>query len=231
MNISKNNKDLKPLDGQEKINIPRNTKIVVIKKEQGGGNSTGPYYKNSPIYMNIQFKDENGNVRKFQLNYAYRYLFLNGWINMVGQRWSVEQAEEFVNKKCKADSQTNYCLWVNPYNKIAFLFKGSKGNWKVKRIMDAANGRWQWNPSVSSSADTSYGLSSAKNKNGQLKINSKNGVYWDGLYYAIDYSGGNCLHSGSPLSYNSTHGCIAFNSDDAKYLYENIPIGTKVILY
>ena len=231
MNISKNNKDLKSLDGQETIDIPKDTNIVVIKKEQIGGNTTGPGHANDPIFMNIQFKDQDGNVRKFQLNYAYKYLFLKGWIIMLGQRWSVSQAEEFVNKTCEADSQTNYCLWANPFNRVAFLFKGSKGNWRVIRIMDAGNGYWQWNPSSSSSADTSYPLSNAKNKNGQQKMNSKNGVVEDGLYYVIDYAGGNCLHAGSPLDYNVTHGCISLNSDDAKYLYENIPVGTKVILY
>ena len=46
-------------------------------------------------------------------------------------------------------------------------------------------------------------------------------IYYQGTWDVLDAS----------MGYNASHGCVRLNTDNALWIYENIPYGTKVVSY
>lgn len=52
--------------------------------------------------------------------------------------------------------------------------------------------------------------------------------------YQLDMGGGYLLHGtprGESIGTASTHGCVRLRDEDIEWLYENVPVGTKVYIY
>jgi hypothetical protein len=127
-------------------------------------------------------------------------------------------------------SNTAYLIWVSIAYQRANIFTGSAGNWKLDRTFivgtgapgkDTPTGRWTiigklsggWSTStytvkpVVNFIDSSYGFHSR--------------LYYPGTTEIEDAS------IGFPVS----HGCVRMYTDDVAWFYDNIPIGSTVIVY
>ena len=131
-------------------------------------------------------------------------------------------AEAWINER-KTASETEWLFWCNKYGQRVYIFKGSKGKWKLHKTFKCGTG----NIDYSDGADQGVGFG--------WKIWDKSKEF-QGVraiqYYNMHYSSpwGNSIHygiAGKP----STHGCIALARTNAIWCFENLPINTRVIVF
>ena len=142
------------------------------------------------------------------------------------KKYSTEVKTAFVNYKGYS-SKTKYLIWISHYTQQVSIFQGSKGKWKMIRTFICATG-------------------TAKNHSprGVFKITYKEkGWFYTSTkeLYVTHYKGRNSFHT-RPLWNNgsvqnptigkpASHGCIRCYNQDAKYIYDKMPIGTTVVSY
>ena len=142
------------------------------------------------------------------------------------KKYSTEVKTAFVNYKGYS-SKTKYLIWISHYTQQVSIFQGSKGKWKMIRTFTCATG-------------------TAKNHSprGVFKITYKErGWFYTSTkeLYVTHYKGRNSFHT-RPLWNNgsvqnptigkpASHGCIRCYNQDAKYIYDKMPIGTTVVSY
>ncbi len=137
-------------------------------------------------------------------------------------------AVSMLNKAQGYSSSTNWMLLVDSTTNRVGVFQGSRGNWVMKYYWKAGTGAW--------------GTPTVK---GEFTVQSKGLSFGDGftcwywtqfygnyLFHSVLYSTGsmtNIVDSG--LGSNVSHGCVRLDIENAKWIYDNIPYGTKVVSY
>lgn len=145
--------------------------------------------------------------------------------------YSTAVKEYWVNHVKKASSSTGYLIWASLYTQRVNIFTGSAGNWKLVRSYPCSSGL---NISNTPPEDKTI-----QNKVAKWYFTS------DGYY--VDHvtnldARGRAFHSrpksltdGSvtdyAMGYPSSHGCMRMMDDGVQYIYNNCPVGTKVVLY
>ena len=124
-------------------------------------------------------------------------------------------------------SNTRYLILVDRNACKVGIFCGSRNNWNLIHFWDCAPGKPS-TPTVT----------------GQFTVGSK-GHYFDSgdsrCYYFTQFKGNYLFHS---VLYNKngtlrdgrtglqlSHGCVRLDINNAKWIYDNIPAGTKVFVY
>lgn len=140
--------------------------------------------------------------------------------------YSTSAKEYFVNRK-QYESKTEYLLWINRYTQKVMFFQGSKGNWKLYKTAPCASGS-NYTPTPSGIYEVyakqdfwnfgSYGVFDVTLFVGEMAFHSYL-IDWNG--YVVDDT------MGQPAS----HGCIRMLPEDAKYIHDNIPEKTTVVVY
>lgn len=127
-------------------------------------------------------------------------------------------------------SATNWLILVDTKRCKVGIFYGSQGNWELQRMMDCAPGK-----------------ASTPTKKGRFTVGSK-GYYFDSgdarCFYFTQFSGNYLFHSvlyyqnSRPTSVMDgrvgmglSHGCVRLKLANAKWIYDNIPRGTKVYVW
>lgn len=135
--------------------------------------------------------------------------------------------EGFVDKK-EYSSSTDYLLWVSLKTQTVNLFTGSKGNWQLVKSMPCASGTTE-RPTVK----------------GEFKVRYK---YWEWNFttykvrYVTGFYDGYAFHSRTynpsftqmldpTINKPASHGCLRMLDEDCKYIFDNIPYGTTVVVY
>ena len=170
------------------------------------------------------------------MNKHYNKLLANGvrTIGYVGKtkciytkkKYSKEVKTAFVNYKGYSSS-TPYLIWISHYTQQVTIFEGTQRNWHMIRTFLCSTGK--------ASTHSPIGVSKISYKEpGWFYENTKE-------LYVSHYWGRNSFHTrplwnsgavqdptiGKPAS----HGCVRCYNRDAKYIYDNIPIGTTVVSY
>ena len=147
--------------------------------------------------------------------------------------------ENFVNTMGYT-SDTDYLCWLCTYTQRVYTFKGSKGKWVLKRTDRATSGMFSHpTPGI----DEKH--RSAKKGRIYEKKGRVNMVTQDGRpYYYINasyFSPGISFHSGtwwsdtgkrrgSVAKKPNTYGCIRMHDGAAKWVYNNVPKSTSVVV-
>lgn len=127
------------------------------------------------------------------------------------------------------DSLTNYLIHVDLAAQKTYIYNGSTNKWNLEKTFSCSTGVI--------GSETPTGLYTIKEK-GNWFFSEK---YNQGAKYWVQFSGNYLFHS---LPYNkdqseivdytlgkpSSHGCIRLSVPDSKWLYDNIPANTKVII-
>ena len=125
-------------------------------------------------------------------------------------------------------SATNWLLMVDTRQNKVGVYRGRSGNW---------NEIYYW-PCTSGAAST-------PTVKGQFTVRGKGLAFGSGYtcWYYTQFYGNYLFHSvlyrpGSQsslvdgrLGINASHGCVRLSLVNAKWIYDNIPIGTKVVIY
>lgn len=130
--------------------------------------------------------------------------------------YGTKEAEYFVNSSGQKSS-TKYLIWVNLYTQHLYVFKGSKGNWKVYSHWEIASGK--------PSTPTPTGF----NKKIFRKVRNKNGLGpWSCFQSWSAFHG---KYSSWKLGRPASGGCIRNTMTKGKWIYRSIPMKTAVIIY
>jgi len=179
-----------------------------------------------------------------------RYQFIyNGnmyWLNRVGTKshksgydkwhpYSAEEAAYYVNTSPYGGSSTSKLIWVNTYTQRIYVFTGSAGNWSPLNgdgwyvsTGKAATPTIRYMDPKSSVLDT--GRIVAKCKTINKKVKSRHGIpCWN------CFSTWNAIHgqkkSWSIKGVPKSNGCVRNTNAHAKYIYNNCPKKTRVLIF
>ena len=124
-------------------------------------------------------------------------------------------------------SATNWLIQIDTTGNRFAVYKGSHGNWVVWYEWQCTTGApGMWTP------------------HGQFTAGHK-GLYFGSGYrcwYYTTISGEYLIHSilyhadgytvrDGRLGYNGSHGCVRLATENAKWVYDNIPYGTKIVIW
>ena len=127
------------------------------------------------------------------------------------------------------ESTTSYFINVNLENQKTYIYKGKPDKWQLVRTCPCSTGI--------GGEDTPSGSFSIKEK-GDWFFSDKyeqGGKYWtqitgDILFHSVPFDKDKTTVLDYTMNKPSSHGCIRLSLDDAKWIYTNIPKGSKVII-
>ena len=153
---------------------------------------------------------------------------IDGWqLQANGSMLSGKQAEMLAKAQAYT-SYTNYLILVDRAACKVSIFAGGFGAWNNIMYWDCAPGK--------SSTPTVSGTFTVQGKgyyfdSGSARCFWYTQFYGNYLFHSVLYSkyNGSLMDGrvGIPLS----HGCVRLQIDNAKWIYDNIPRGTKVVIY
>lgn len=127
------------------------------------------------------------------------------------------------------ESTTSYFINVNLQNQKTYIYKGKPDKWTLVRTCACSTGI--------SGEDTPPGSFSIKEKGDWFFSDKYNqgGKYWtqitgDILFHSVPFNKDKTTILDYTMNKPSSHGCIRLSIDDAKWIYTNIPKGSKVII-
>ena len=163
----------------------------------------------------------------------------NEWIQQGDIYYRVDSSGIYITKISATAAQsysssTNYLIMVSRSSHFVTVYQGSQWNWKLIKGFSCGDGK-----------------SSTPTITGEFSIPSKyprSHPYFDSgsarCWYPTRIHGGYLFHSvlyyqtGSPsrimdptLGRGVSHGCVRLALNNAKWIYDNIPIGTKVVIH
>ena len=169
-------------------------------------------------------------IRNGKVDFTY-----NGKVSWKGQTYKVKNGKVQISsnnamyqKAQNMSSKTKWLILVDTkLNKVA-IYYGSKGNWTEKKYWSCTTG-----------------AAATPTVKGSYTVQSKGRAFGSGYtcWYYTQFYGNYLFHSilynpGSKtsiqdgrLGINASHGCVRLSLANAKWIYDNIPRGTKVYIY
>ena len=156
--------------------------------------------------------------------------------NAASQRWSVttttrkiedvalERALEIVKGK---SSSTNYLVTVDLTNHKTIVWQRSNGSWKVVKNWTCTTGA-KSSPTVT--GDYTVGAKGYSFGSGYTCYYYTQ-FYGDYLFHSIKYYEGTFNVMDGRLGVSASAGCVRLALDNARWIYNNVPEGTKVSTY
>lgn len=127
------------------------------------------------------------------------------------------------------ESNTSYFINVDLKNQKTYIYNGKADNWNLIKTFSCSTGI--------SGEETPSGSFSIKEKGDWFfsEKYSQGGKYWtqitgDILFHSIPFAKDKTTVLDYTMNKPSSHGCIRLSLDDAKWIYANIPKGSKVII-
>lgn len=135
----------------------------------------------------------------------------------------------FVNEGGYA-SRTGYLAWVNLATQKVNIFQGSQGNWQLIHTWRCASG--------ASGTETPTGVTYTTYKQAawitdeyQVKYVTRfypgSGYAFHSVLYTPD---GKSIQSGD-VGYPKSHGCVRTEDEGVRWIYNNLPANTTVVIY
>lgn len=131
--------------------------------------------------------------------------------------------------KLNITSNTSYLINVNLDNQKTYIYKRKDGNWNLIKTCPCSTGI--------SGEDTPCGSFNVQEK-GDWFFSEKfkqGGKYWtqitgDILFHSVPFAKDKKTILDYTLNKPASHGCIRLSVDDAKWIYSNVPRGSKILI-
>lgn len=140
------------------------------------------------------------------------------------------EKEIWINAKGYS-SKSQYLVWINRAYQHVNVFQGSKGNWKLIKSFLVGTGAAS-TPTPTGVTTVSYKLAGGWTTS-TYTVRPVVGFY-PGTGYAfhsrLSYPGTDTEYDFS-AGYPVSHGCIRMYKNDIRWIYNNIPIGTTVVIF
>ncbi len=214
----------KQVGGSGTLTVKKGTTLRIVSRKNGY-TGTSYFYKDDTKYS----------IPSTALNYD-SYSFITR-----SKAYSDAVATQFVNYK-GYKSSTKWMIWINTYTQRLYIFQGSQYNWKLYKKTLCSTGVAGTFTSFSDGetklrAETPLGSSTIRSKQPEWKF------AWDQYAYWASRIKGGAIHSWlyypdtmqkwalGKLGKPSSHGCVRVDIVEAKFIYDNIPVGTRVVVY
>lgn len=142
----------------------------------------------------------------------------------------VPSAQRAMQQKAQSySSRTGYLILVNNTTRQIGIFTGGKGNWSMRSYWRCSVGK--------SSTPTVTGEFATQDKGYYFDSGSARCFYWTRFYggylfhSTLYYQNNSFIPMDSTLGAAISHGCVRLQLSNAKWIYDNIPYGTKVVSY
>lgn len=127
------------------------------------------------------------------------------------------------------ESLTSYLVYVNLSEQMTYVYKGSMNKWDNIKSFTCSTGV--------DDEKTPPGIFDVRER-GEWFFSDKyeqGGKYWvqfygDYLFHSVPYNKDQSEVVDNTLGTPASHGCIRLKTEDAKWIYDNIEFGTKVII-
>ncbi len=145
--------------------------------------------------------------------------------NYTKNSYTTEVKEAFVNSR-NLTSSTPYLIWTSNYTQQVTIFKKVDGRWKQIRTFKVGTGK----------SYLYHGKTTIKYKESAWKYNTTQVLYISHFqgrnsFHTIVLNYGGSAAYGNQIGHPVSHGCIRCRVADAKYIYNNMPRGTRVYGY
>ncbi len=127
------------------------------------------------------------------------------------------------------ESLTSNLIYVNLKDQITYIYKGSINNWDKIKSFKCSTGI--------ESEKTPTGIFDVRERGAWFFSDKYNqgGKYWvqfygDYLFHSVPYNKDQSEVVDYTLGVPASHGCIRLKTEDAKWIYDNIESGAKVII-
>ena len=127
------------------------------------------------------------------------------------------------------ESLTSNLIYVNLKDQITYIYKGSINNWdKIKSFKCSTGIESEKTPTVIFDVRErgAWFFSDKYNQGGKYWVQ----FYGDYLFHSVPYNKDQSEVVDYTLGVPASHGCIRLKTEDAKWIYDNIESGTKVII-
>lgn len=126
-------------------------------------------------------------------------------------------------------SNTNYLIYLNLNEQKTYIYEGNTDNWSLIKSFISSTGV--------EGKETPKGIFSVINR-GEWFFSpefNQGAKYWvqfmgDYLFHSVPFDESQSTIVDNTLGKPASHGCIRLSVEDAKWLYDNIPNGTKIII-
>lgn len=127
------------------------------------------------------------------------------------------------------ESNTSYLVNVDLTEQKTYIYKGKQNNWTLENTFTCSTGI--------PTEETPKGSFVTKEKGEWFFSNKYNqgGKYWtqivgDILFHSIPFDNDKTTIVDYTLGEPASHGCIRLSIEDSKWIYDNIPRGSKIII-
>lgn len=165
---------------------------------------------------------DGANVQVYQANGSKAQAFLLSPTTYVpsGPKIMTDKAQGY-------SSTTNYLILVNTTDNYVGIFTGRRGNWSLYKYWRCSSGALATPTVLGEFIVTGKGYSFGSGYTCYYYTQ----FYGDYLFHSVKYYQGTFNILDGRLGMNISHGCIRLPIDQAKWIYDNIPYGTKVVTY
>lgn len=201
-------------------------------------------YSSSSLYGTIRFLPKGTRLRHYYLHdgasaasvYASDGVFgyvpanciqIPKELNLSRTDYSEATMEGFVEQKGYSSS-SGYLIWVSLKTQTVNLFSGSKGNWELVRSMPCASGK-PATPTVKGTFRIQYRYNQWVFDG--YKVRYVTGFYEGYAFHSRSYNNSFTQLLDPTIGEPASHGCLRMLDEDCKFIYDNIPYGTTVVVY
>ena len=173
--------------------------------------------KGSPVYVTL-LRDQDFYVSQYTTDKVHGTIKAGTVVINWGQGINLDM--------CNIESETNYYIWTDIDRQLTYIFEGGTGNWSLKYAWECATGT-----NFSPTTRGHYTISARGSWFFTERLNS-------GLKWWTRFNGGYVFHSvtytkdkkllDDTLGVRASAGCVRLATENAKWIYDNIPEGTGV---
>ena len=127
------------------------------------------------------------------------------------------------------ESQTDYLIYVNLKDQLTYVYQGFSNDWNLVNTFISSTGV--------SGKETPKGIFAVTNRGDWFFSEEfdQGAKYWvqfmgDYLFHSVPFDEGQETILDNTLGLPASHGCVRLSIEDAKWLYDNIPNNTKIII-
>ena len=236
--ITNDGKDyyLDPTHGGAMANTPRR-----VEKRDGSGYEYYFFYSTGSLGKGEGWKWNDGYYYTHEDGSLYR----NTTLTIDGIRYQFDEygrwGDAMDNKAQGYSSSTRYLILVDKTKFKVRVYQGSRGNWtRIKDWRcthggsDTPNGVFTIDDHVTK-RDARYGWADFDYSSAAYACHISAGNYFHSILYNKGTRGNPYNQSGNILDPKMgttySHGCIRLELDNAKWVWDNIPFGTRVVVY
>ena len=148
-------------------------------------------------------------------------------LDLLQTDYSEATMEGFVDKKGYSSS-TGYLIWVSLKTQTVNVFSGSKGDWELVKSMPRASGK-PATPTIKGTFRVKY-YNNIWIFDG-YKVRYVTGFYEGYAFHSRTYNNSFTQLLDPTMGEPASHGCLRMMDEDCKYIYDNMPYGTTVVVY